>query len=384
MKVRKIVTDKGVVTKTDYLGEFQYVKGKLSFFPTSEGFFNAETNVYVYQFKDHLGNVRLSYSDKSKNNTIEASEIIEETNYYPFGLAHKGYNQKNDALMKDYKYQYNGKEKQEELGLNYYDYGARNYDAAIGRWMNVDPLAEKYMSFTPYAYVGNNPLNAIDPDGMRINPIYGEEGEFLGTDDKGLQGAAIIMNTNNFKQGMSNEEALSNSLGSEGLKDEKAVERMNNHYKGLKNRPDYDGVLTLSEANDWYRNGEGKPLYVDSAKISLLPQVKENFKVGESKYVNFASPSNANLETGLVYGTIKLTLLDSNGTTKLGGNGNKLDTYDFDYKKGRTGRNIATFLGEAVAGKGKGFDIYTYGKARLQSKPIKAPAKNKFERGPKF
>lgn len=166
-KVQKKVTDKGVVTLTDYLGGFQYVKGKLSFLPTTEGFFNAETNAYVYQFKDHLGNVRLSYSDKNGDNEIQSSsEIIEETNYYPFGLTHKGYNQKNDVLMKDYKYQYNGKEKQEELGLNYYDYGARNYDAAIGRWMNMDPMVEQMRSQTPYNYAFNNPIRFIDPDGM--------------------------------------------------------------------------------------------------------------------------------------------------------------------------------------------------------------------------
>ena len=71
--------------------------------------------------------------------------------------------------MKDFSYQYNGKENQEELGLNLYDYGARNYDAALGRWMNVDPLTEKYPGWAPYHYVHNNPINMVDPTGMEAD-----------------------------------------------------------------------------------------------------------------------------------------------------------------------------------------------------------------------
>ncbi len=54
---------------------------------------------------------------------------------------------------------------QDELSLNLYDYGARNYDPALGRWMNIDPLAEKYQSYSSYSFVGENPLSHIEVDG---------------------------------------------------------------------------------------------------------------------------------------------------------------------------------------------------------------------------
>ena len=65
-----------------------------------------------------------------------------------------------------YKYKFGGKEYQEEFDINFYDFGARNYDAALGRWMNVDPLAESMPEWSPYNYAFNNPVFFVDPDGM--------------------------------------------------------------------------------------------------------------------------------------------------------------------------------------------------------------------------
>jgi len=83
-------------------------------------------------------------------------EIKEENNYYPFGLEHKGYNVNING--RHHKYMFGGKEQQDELGLNWYDITARNYDPALGRWMNLDPLAEKMRRHSPYNYAFDNPI----------------------------------------------------------------------------------------------------------------------------------------------------------------------------------------------------------------------------------
>jgi RHS repeat-associated protein len=103
-----------------------------------------------------LGNVRLSYFKNGSN----SAEVLEENNYYPFGMKHDGYN----ALAGNpaYAYKYNGKELQE---TGAYDFGARQYMPDIGRWSVIDPLAEKMTRHSPYNYAFNNPINFIDPDG---------------------------------------------------------------------------------------------------------------------------------------------------------------------------------------------------------------------------
>ena len=183
-KMQKIVTDGTNTTTTDYLGGYQYQNTVLQFFPTAEGYVKntpiSGTNSYSYVFNytDHLGNVRISYTQNPSTNALT---ILDENSYYPFGLKHTISN----AVVQgqDYKYQYNGKELQDELGLNSYDFGARNYDAALGKFMNIDPKAEQYSFQSTYAFANNNPIFYIDFNGEGVNGDYfTEEGKYLGND----------------------------------------------------------------------------------------------------------------------------------------------------------------------------------------------------------
>jgi RHS repeat-associated protein len=161
----------------EYAGNFVYEGNQgyeaLQYFSQEEGYvrpINVGTQTayqYVYQYKDQLGNNRISYT---KDRTSGSIQVIEESNYDAFGLKHQRYNNVISSLgsSRAQGLKYNGKELQEEYGFNCYDYGARFYDAAIGRWSVVDPLAEKYTSYSPYNYCIGNPIRFIDSDGREI------------------------------------------------------------------------------------------------------------------------------------------------------------------------------------------------------------------------
>lgn len=136
---------------TDYIGNRIYENSPLKRILVDGGYI--EGGVYYYYLQDHLDNNRV---------VANANGAVVQTNhYYPFGMAFAEGIQNSNQPFK-----YNGKELDSERALNLYDYIARCMDAALGRFTTVDPLAEKYYSWSPYAYCGNNnPINAIDPNG---------------------------------------------------------------------------------------------------------------------------------------------------------------------------------------------------------------------------
>ena len=188
----------------------QYAGNILQFFPTTEDYVKAtpvnkaKTEFrfnYIYNYTDHLGNVRLSYTLDPQARTLK---IIDEHHYYPFGLRHEvhypssrirdfrateglGGGQVGEPVelvnVTETKYQYKlqGQERQDELGLNWDSFKWRNYDYAIGRFMSIDPLAEKYVYNSPYAFSENRVIDARELEGLEAGLLkvltkYGKKG----------------------------------------------------------------------------------------------------------------------------------------------------------------------------------------------------------------
>ena len=148
-------TNVALTQKTDYCRNMIYENGQLSKILTDVGYITLanSTPTYHHYLQDHLGNNRV---------VIDEHGQAEQVNhYYAFG-----------GLMGEsigggaQSYKYNYKELDRMHGLDWYDYGTRYYDAVLGRWMCVDPLAEKYVWTSPYLYDGGNPIRIIDPNGM--------------------------------------------------------------------------------------------------------------------------------------------------------------------------------------------------------------------------
>jgi RHS repeat-associated protein len=190
VKLRKTAFLNNIAIETrDYVNGIEYVGGVLNRFAHTEGaVVRNENNEFEHQYviRDHLGNTRVTYRDGIKkaagilnptynDGTITSTDVMQVNHYYPFGMNMDG-NWNSTAATN--KYQYNDKEFNTEFLLNWNDYGARFYDASIGRWNGVDLLAEIYSAHSPYQYVMNNPVNFIDPNGMghaEYNPQGGDK-----------------------------------------------------------------------------------------------------------------------------------------------------------------------------------------------------------------
>ena len=174
-----VYTTSTLIKTVDYLGDVQYEDDVLQFLATGEGrvLYDNTGDTYTYQYflKDHLGNNRITVQEDGNGD----AEIVQEEEYYPFGLTFNSYIGTTENMFKT-----TGKELQDEHGLNWSSFKWRNADIAIGRFHSVDPLAESYTHNSPYAFSENRVTDGVELEGLefkRNDPI----GEFFGGDGYG-------------------------------------------------------------------------------------------------------------------------------------------------------------------------------------------------------
>ena len=162
-KLRTVHFLEGDSVTTDYCGNVVYENGVPQILLTEVGYVSLTDGKYHYYLKDHQGNNRVVVAEEG---------TVEEVNdYYAFGGL-----MSTSSRQSVQPYKYNGKELDRKGGLGWYDYGARMYDAALGRFMKTDRFSEKYVSLSPYQYGANNPVNNIDVNGDNVYV----SGEFSG------------------------------------------------------------------------------------------------------------------------------------------------------------------------------------------------------------
>lgn len=365
---------------------------------------SAGTNyTYNYFKKDQIGSTRAVLS--AVGNTLQN---VQSTDYYPFGLAYSTNN-----LNKN-KYLFSGKELQDaSIGgtiLGLYDFGARQYDPVIGRWMSIDLLANKFPDVSPFVYCLNNPINLVDLYGLEpiedstdtnwwnkihylmnieisaynslntalyetINPTRAELLMwYVISHSMGLEFRNNIGNNNNPISPDGGAPSAGNRIGNNAKSAknklslrQKLINKSELFRKQLINqimeRINRTGRLTFADATLLWRYGYGQDVTVDINTIDLSRVRLSHIKDGKIPVNLFGHKHFHNLNDGLVYGTITLIQSKENPFEFEGDN----DRYDFDIQlDGSVLRNIGTTLGHGVGGwGGTPFTIKFEGKVQI-------------------
>ena len=187
--------------KRDYLGGFEFLDGKLESFQFGDGRVVFEEGSptesrFQYIIKDHLGNTAVLFEDKNQDGKVvpnvvpnnPENEVLQRNYYYPatedWGRGPRLASEVNSTFWPNapapvaqptHDYLYNGKELDESYGLDWHWYGARMYDAGVGRFTGVDPIAGQFPSLSSYNFAANGPISNIDLFGLQ--PYSMVEGE---------------------------------------------------------------------------------------------------------------------------------------------------------------------------------------------------------------
>ena len=176
------------VDTTDYVGPFILRNGALDKVLFNGGYVtfsagNPSSPLFHYYSSDHQGNVRVVYT--------EGGQLEQVVAYDPFGVVIPDLGRSLDRQP----YLYNGKELDRVHGLDWYDYGARMYDAPLCRWHAMDKLCEDYYGVSPYVYCLDNPVRFLDEDGLA-------PGDFFETVDAAAIDFGLFYNDNSIREGV--------------------------------------------------------------------------------------------------------------------------------------------------------------------------------------
>ena len=309
VKLRTIHKIGSTTTTTYYCNNVVYENGVQKLLLTEEGYLSLNDSKYHYYLKYHQGNNRV---------VINQNGNVEETNhYYPFGGVFA-------SSQNVQPYKYNGKELDTKKGLNWYDYGARQYDAVLGRFTTMDPMAEKYYGITPYNYCFDNPIKYIDPDGKKPRVYVEMKGvghTFITTGE----GKYTTVYTYGRYGGLNADKSSFRSLSRKGegvliiMKGNDAINYIKNEVMDKEARAyeitngndekidaHFDEIFNSSDV----KPSKGKYENADNAKVidtydlwnnNCTTKSVEAVKVGTDGKLNLNSSSPSNIDTKLYY-----------------------------------------------------------------------------------
>ncbi len=329
-------------------------------------------NKQVYH-NDHLGSARAL--------TDTAGAIVSQVDYYPFG-------EEMRVTGAPGRFTYNGKELDDEYGFDLYYYGARYMDPKTGRFTTPDPVKD---FLNPYSYVGNKPVNRIDPTGAKSGSAWRwdtcTKGYFGGIPDfflaKSRQQRIKILNGQidpaeiEWRASMldkandQSDDIKSPPTSQEGevnVTDAPVVPGHPDYIGPTQERPDDDKKLTWDEVVWWWRHGNGGPLFVYLKNIGLSGVSPSEFDpVKKEKNVSLIGLDfGGSIDEAKVYGQFKLTLIDENTVKATWG----YDKFDVEQHEGGGikiwVRNKLTKWAENELGPGTPFTIWILGTANIR------------------